>query len=170
LNWSVNGVAGGSSALGQICEVSSNPCQPVTGGNALQVDYVAPGAIPQSNPVSVMATSAADSTKNASAQITVINHVPVSVQPASVTLAPLAVQGFAVTVLGTSNQSVVWQIEGTACVAAGICGAAGLVSKSERHTQYRLSSRPNPSGQSTIAAVIATRSDRHFWCARSGRG
>jgi hypothetical protein len=87
------------------------------------VDYVAPGTIPQPNPVSVVATSAVDATKTATAQITVINHVLVSVQPASVTLAPLSVEGFAATVLGTSNQSVVWQVQGTGCANAGVCGA-----------------------------------------------
>ena len=87
------------------------------------MDYLAPGTIPQPNPVSVMATSAADATKSASAQITIINHVLVSVSPQSITLAPLAVEGFTATVLGTSNQSVVWQVQGTACANAGVCGA-----------------------------------------------
>ena len=123
LNWSVGGVAGGNSTLGQICVVASNPCQSVSSGSALQVDYLAPGTIPQPNPVSVIATSAADATKNASTQITVINHVLVSVQPQSITLAPLAVEGFTATALGTANQSVVWQVEGTACASAGVCGS-----------------------------------------------
>jgi hypothetical protein len=123
VSWSVSGVSGGNTTLGQICVVGSNPCQSVTSGSALQVDYVAPGTIPQPNPVSVLATSAADATKSAAAQITVINHVLVSVQPASITLAPLAVEGFTAAVLGTSNQSVVWQIQGTACANAGTCGA-----------------------------------------------
>src|SRR5208282_2671723 len=122
VNWSVSGVLGGNAALGQICVVGSSPCQSVTSASALQVDYVAPGAIPQPNPVTVMATSVADTTKTASVQITVINHVLVSVQPQSATLAPLAVQAFTATVLGTSNQSVVWQIQGTACANAGVCG------------------------------------------------
>lgn len=122
LNWSVSGVSGGNASLGQICVVGSTPCQSVTSGTALQVDYLAPGMIPQPNPVSVTATSAADTTKSAAAQITVINHVLVSVQPASITLAPLAVQGFTASVLGTSNQSVVWQIQGTACSTSGACG------------------------------------------------
>ncbi|MFI5056553.1 MAG: hypothetical protein ACHQLQ_00055 [Candidatus Acidiferrales bacterium] len=121
--WSVNGVAGGNTTFGQICTVATNPCQTVTGGNVLQVDYVAPGAIPLPNPVTVQATSAADTTKSAPAQITVINHVLVSVQPGNVTLAPLAVQGFTATVLGTNNQNVVWQIQGAACVNAGVCGS-----------------------------------------------
>jgi hypothetical protein len=122
VSWSVNGIAGGNSIFGQICAVGSNPCQTVTSASASQVDYLAPGAIPSPNPVSAMVVSAADSTKSASAQITVINHVVVSVQPASITLAPLAVQSFQASVLGTNDQNVVWQVQGTACSTAGACG------------------------------------------------
>ncbi len=121
VNWNVNGIAGGNAAVGQICVAGSNPCQAVTSTSSLQVDFLAPGAIPSPNPVTATAVSVADITKSASAQITVINHVVVSVQPASVTLAPLGVQGFTAAVLGTSNQSVVWQVQGAAC--AGICGS-----------------------------------------------
>jgi len=123
VNWNVNGIAGGNAAVGQICVAGSNPCQAVTSTSSLQVDFLAPGAIPSPNPVTATAVSAADITKSASAQITVINHVVVSVQPASVTLAPLGVQGFTAAVLGTSNQSVVWQVQGAACAGAGICGS-----------------------------------------------
>jgi hypothetical protein len=123
VSWSVSGVPGGNTTLGQICVVGSSPCQSVTGGSVPQVDYVAPGTIPQPNPISAAATSATDATKIATSQITVINHVLVSVQPQSITLAPLAVQGFTATVLGTSNQSVVWQVRGAACANAGVCGS-----------------------------------------------
>jgi hypothetical protein len=123
VNWSVSGVSGGNTSLGQICVVGSSPCQSVASGSALQVDYLSPGTIPQPNPVTVMATSAADATKSASAQITVINHVLVSVSPQSITLTPMAVEGFTATVLGTSNQGVVWQVQGTACANSGVCGA-----------------------------------------------
>jgi len=122
VNWSVNGVAGGNSTFGQICIAGSNPCQTVTSTTSPQVEYQAPGAIPSPNPVSATAISAADSTKSASAQITVINHVVVSVQPASVTLAPQAVQGFTASVLGTANQNVIWQVRGSACSAMSACG------------------------------------------------
>lgn len=127
LGWSMNGVAGGNATVGQICVVAFSPCQPVTDTSSMQVDYLAPGAIPQPNPVSVVVTSAANNTKTASAQITVINHVLVSVQPQSITLAPLAVQAFTATVLGTSNQSVVWQVQGAACVNAGVCGVVNAI-------------------------------------------
>lgn len=121
VTWNVNGIAGGNTTLGQICLVGSNPCQIVTSTTAAQVDFLAPGAIPSPNPASATAVSAADPTKSASAQITVINHVLVSVQPATVALSPQAVQQFTASVLGTSNQNVVWQVQGTGC-AAGACG------------------------------------------------
>lgn len=121
VTWGVNGIAGGNPVVGQVCSVGSNPCAPVA-ANALQADYAAPGAIPNPNPASVTATSAADTTKMGSAQITVINHVLVSVQPASVTLPPLGVQPFTASVLGATNQAVVWRVEGTGCASAG-CGS-----------------------------------------------
>ena len=123
VTWSVNGIANGNGTVGQICVVASNPCQPIISGNNLQVDYQAPGAIPTPNPVTVQATSVADSTRNASALITVLNHVLVTVLPSTVTLAPLAVQAFAATVLGTSNQNVVWQVQRTACTGGASCGS-----------------------------------------------
>jgi hypothetical protein len=121
--WSVNGIAAGNSAIGQICVTAVTPCQPVTGTDDLQVDYLAPGAIPNPNPVTVQATSLADLTKIAAAQITVINHVVVSILPNPVTLTPLATQAFTATVLGTTNQNVTWQIQGSACSIAGACGS-----------------------------------------------
>jgi hypothetical protein len=122
--WNVNGVPGGNATLGQICVAASIPCQQVLNASSSPVDYVAPGAIPAPNPVTVEAVSAADATKNAIAQITVINHILVAVLPASVTLSPEAVQSFSATVLGSANQNVVWQISGTGCNSgSGVCGA-----------------------------------------------
>jgi hypothetical protein len=123
LAWSVNGVSGGNATVGQTCVVGSNPCQSLASGNATQADYVAPGAIPATNPVSVTATTVGNPGLSASAQITVINHVLVSVQPNNVTLPPLGVQGFTASVLGTDNQNVVWQIQGTGCTSSGLCGS-----------------------------------------------
>ena len=124
VTWSVNGVAGGNSSTGQICVVNSNPCSEVTGSSgASQVDYLAPGSPPSPNPVTVKAVSAADATKNATAQITIINHDVVSVLPDTISLAPGAVQTFTASVLGTTNQSVVWQLQGAGCGAPGACGA-----------------------------------------------
>ena len=123
LAWSVNGVSGGNATLGQICIVGSSPCQIFASGTATQADYLAPGAIPATNPVSVTVATVGNPNLSASAQITVINHVLVSVQPNNVTLPPLGVQGFTASVLGTDNQNVVWQIQGTACTSSGLCGS-----------------------------------------------
>ena len=101
VTWNVNGVVGGSAAVGQICVVASSPCQAVT----------------------VQAVSVADVTKSGSSMLTIINHVLVTVLPGSALLAPLGVQTFVATVLGTDNQNVVWQIQGAGCTVAGICGA-----------------------------------------------
>ena len=122
LNWSVNSIPGGNSTLGQICVAGSNPCQPFMSGTATQADYLAPGSIPSPNPVTVAVASAANPSLSASAQITVLNHVVVSVIPNSITLPPLGVLGFSASVLGSTNQSVTWQVQGTGCAAAGSCG------------------------------------------------
>ena len=126
LNWSVNGITGGNTTVGQLCTVGSNPCQSVTNGNVLQADYLAPGTIPAPNPVTVQAASVADSTRQATSQITIVNHVLVSVLPVNVTLAPLAMQGFTANVLGSNNQSVTWQVQGTGCAIAGSCGMVSV--------------------------------------------
>lgn len=146
VNWNVNGIAGGNAAVGRICVTGSNPCQAITNSNSLQVDLLAPGAIPSPNPVTATAVSVADTAKSASAQITVINHVVVSVQPASVTLAPLSVQGFTAAVLGTSNQNVVWQMQGVACGGSGICGSINA-----NGTYTAPSTAPTPNAVQVVA-------------------
>ncbi len=147
--WTVNGFTNGTGTVGQICVVASIPCQPLTTGNNLQVDYQAPGAIPTPNPVTVRATSLADPTRSATAQLTVINHDVVTVLPSTVTLAPLAVQRFSATVLGTSNQNVVWQIQGTACAAPGACGAIDASGASGVYTAP--GSAPSPDSLTIVA-------------------
>ena len=122
VNWTVNGIPAGNLTFGQICAVGSNPCVPAATSNASQVDFVAPGALPLPNPVTVRASSCADSSKSAAAQVTILNHVIVSVLPGSAILGPGSMQPFAATVLGTTNQLVVWQIRGSGCATAGACG------------------------------------------------
>ncbi len=123
LAWSVNNISDGNATFGQICVVASSPCQSVTSGSATQADYIAPGAIPSPNPVSVQVASTGNPALNAAAQITVINHILVSVLPNNVTLPPLAVQAFTAAVLGTGNQAVIWQIQGAGCSVIGACGS-----------------------------------------------
>ena len=155
VNWNVNGIPEGNAILGQICLAGSNPCQVVASTTASAVDYLAPGSIPSPNPVSATAVSAADPTKSASAQITVINHVLVSVQPATIALSPLAVQAFQASVLGTTNQNVFWQVQGSACSTAGACGT---VNASGIFTAPASSPSPNAIQVVAISADDTTQS------------
>lgn len=61
VTWSVDGVAGGNAMLGTISSTGL---------------YTAPGAPPSPNTVTVRATSAVDSTKSASASVTIANPAP----------------------------------------------------------------------------------------------
>jgi hypothetical protein len=124
--WSVNGISGGNFTVGQLCVVDSSPCQSITTSTATQIDYVAPGAIPFANPVSVQVAIAGNPAISSSAQITVLNHILVSVFPNAITLPPLGVQGFTASVLGANNQAVVWQVQGSACAVGGACGSITL--------------------------------------------
>jgi len=122
LNWNVNGVSGGNVTVGQICVAGSNPCTSYTGGASTQVDFLAPGTIPIPNPVTLTVSSAVNPNLAASAQITVMNHITVSVLPNTATVSPMGVQSFSASVSGTSNQNVIWQITGSGCTQAGSCG------------------------------------------------
>ena len=124
VQWQVNGRPGGDTTVGLICAAGVNPCQPATTTSAGSVDYLAPAALPPLNPVTLQAVSQADPSKSASTQVTILAHILVSVSPPSATLAPRTVQQFAATVVGTTNQSVVWQIAGTGCGGVGApCGS-----------------------------------------------
>jgi hypothetical protein len=123
VTWQVNGIPGGNSTVGQICVVASNPCQAVTTAPAGSVDYLSPVAVPSPNPVTLSAIGQANPGQSASAQITVLAHIVVSVSPPGATLSPGATQTFTAAVLGTSNQSVTWNVTGTACAnASSPCG------------------------------------------------
>lgn len=121
--WQVNGVPGGNTVVGQICVAASSPCQPVTISTDPTVDYLAPSSVPQPNPVTILATSQADSSQFASMPVTVLAHLVVGVSPPSVTVAPNTTQQFSATVQGTANQNVIWQLQGTGCSGTGApCG------------------------------------------------
>ncbi len=83
--------------------------------------YTAPSAIPNPPTVSVTATSLADITKKASAQVTLAATVGVSVVPATVQLLIGNQQQFTAQVVGTSNSIVNWSVSGPGCSGAA-CG------------------------------------------------
>jgi hypothetical protein len=147
VTWQVGGVPGGSATLGQICAVGSSPCAVVTTAPAGSVDYVAPASVQSPNPVTISAVSQANPSQSASAQITVLAHIIVSVSPPSATLAPGATQSFTAAVLGTDNQSVSWNVTGTAC--SGVGSPCGGISSAGIFTAPI--SAPSPNSISIVA-------------------
>jgi len=106
VNWSLAGSGCSGSACGTIS----------SGGL-----YTAPGTIPTPAQVTVKATSQADGTKSASAIVTIIPPVLVTISPTSAIVAVNSQQQFRATVAGSTNTSVDWSISGAACSGSS-CG------------------------------------------------
>jgi hypothetical protein len=84
---------------------------PATGaGTIINGLYTAPAFIASPQTVTVTATSAADSKKSSSVQVTLQPTVAVSVSPGGVSLQALGTQQFTTTVTGTSNTGVTWSL------------------------------------------------------------
>ena len=77
---------------------------------------------PDYQSVTITATSMADPSKTATAVITLLQAVTVSLSPSTVSLAPSGTQQFTATVLGTSNTAVTWSIN----PSVGTISSAGL--------------------------------------------
>jgi hypothetical protein len=84
--------------------------------------YVAPSTAPTTQSVTITATSMANPSKTATAVITLLQAVTVSLIPSAVSLAPSGTQPFTATVLGTSNTAVTWSIN----PSVGTISSAGL--------------------------------------------
>ena len=121
--WAVNGIAGGNSAMGQICAQGSSPCQPVWTTNGGSVSYVAPAGVPSPDPVTITATSQANSAQGASASVAILPHIVVSIQPVNATLAGTEQFRFTASVTGTQNQQALWSVGGDGCGNPGACGS-----------------------------------------------
>jgi hypothetical protein len=108
VTWSVDGANGGNATTGTI-SASGLYTSPAVAGNH-----------------TVTATCVVDTTKSASAQVTVQGNA--SVSPASVTLAEGATQQFTATFQGVSNGSATWSVDGTngGDASVGTVTAAGL--------------------------------------------
>ena len=112
--WTVNGVPNGSALVGLICLPGSNPCQPpAPPALAGAVDYAAPAAVPSPPQVTVTALSVADPGRSASAVVTIVAEISVGVAPPSFTIPPGQSQTLVATVLGTADQRVTWDVDGS---------------------------------------------------------
>jgi hypothetical protein len=147
VTWQVSGVVGGNTSVGQICVVASSPCLVVTTATAGSVEYLAPSSLPSPNPVTLSVVSVANPSQIASAQITLLAHIVVSVSPASANVPPGGTQSFIANMIGTDNQSVTWNATGAGC--AGIGSACGGISTAGIFTAPI--SAPNPDSINIVA-------------------
>jgi hypothetical protein len=147
VTWQVAGIPGGNSNIGETCAVASNPCQAIVTAPAGSVDYVAPAAVPTANPVTLAAVSAANPNQAAAASVTILPHITVSVSPPNAALAPASTQQFTATVLGTADEIVTWNVDGTAC--GGANAPCGTIDASGLYTAP--TSAPSPDAISILA-------------------
>jgi len=129
VQWQVNNVAGGTSATGTISTSGLYTAPPVT----------------MTMQVMVTAVSSADSTKTASAAVTV-SPLPIGsvvISPATATLAAGGTQQFTATVSGENNNSVTWSVDGV----NGGNNTVGTVSSSGLYTA------PSAAGAHTVTAT-----------------
>ncbi len=116
VSWSLSGPGCGGSSCGTISTSASFAV------------YLAPTVPPSPASVNVIATSVAEPTKSASANVTVVPVVGVTVSPTGASLPTGMTQQFNVSVTGTSNTSVAWNVAGAGCssVACGTINSSGL--------------------------------------------
>jgi hypothetical protein len=111
--------------------------------------YTAPGTVPNPALVNVVATSTADNTKSASATVTVLAPVAVTISPTTTQVVTGNTQQFTATVTGTTNTAVTWSLNGAGCSGAG----CGTISSSGLYTAP--AAVPSPAQVSVKAKSIA---------------
>jgi hypothetical protein len=134
VSWFVNDTANGSAALGTIDATGK---------------YTAPATLPSSNPVTIKATSAADSTKSATSAVSLQNPIPVitGISPAATNLG-----SFSLTVTGTkfvqgaqvffgSTALTTAYVSATQLTATGTASSAGTFAITVQN--------PNPGGSNS---------------------
>jgi len=114
--WSLTGAGCSGSSCGTLSTSSSSAV------------YAAPLVAPSPASVNVVATSMADSTKSATANVTIVTGVFVTVAPASTSVVTGATQQITASVVGTSNTAVTWTVQGAGCsaLACGTVDSTGL--------------------------------------------
>lgn len=151
VTWSVNGMAGGSSAAGSIS----------SGGL-----YTGPETMPSSTTVTVRAAAVANPAVFAQATVTLIAPAPavtVAVTPAVSSIVLGSSQAFSATVTGTGNPAVTWSVNGTigGSTAVGTINTAGLYTApaampSSSSILIRAASVANPAAFGQAAVTLAS--------------
>jgi hypothetical protein len=134
VSWSVSGAGCAGSNCGKVTAAGL---------------YTAPAIIPNPAVVSVTATSQADTTKYASAQVSIGIPVSVTISPTSALLLVGAQQQFQATVTGSSNRGVTWTVQGSGCTGS----TCGTVTSAGLYTAP--STVPNPATVKVIATAQA---------------
>jgi len=98
--WDVNGIPSGNSAIGTIAPSSANTAV-----------YTAPTNLPTPSTVVIHAASG---TLNASASVTLVSNITVTVSPSSATIQVGQLTSFAATLTNTSDTAVSWLVNGAA--------------------------------------------------------
>src|SRR5258706_12675752 len=113
VNWQVNGISGGNAAVGTI--------------SASGV-YTSPGDLPAPGQIIVRAISVADSSKSASAVVTVTSDIAVSASPQAMPVELGAARAFAAILssAGNPDPAISWIVSGNGC-AGTACGSVDSV-------------------------------------------
>ena len=127
--------------------------------------YTAPDVAPSPANIKVIATSMADASKAASADVTIMPVVVVKVTPASTSVLTGATLQLNASVVGTSNTAVTWSVQGAGCTgsACGTVDSAGLYtapsavpSPSTVTVTATSTADPSKTGSASIAIFSAT--------------
>jgi hypothetical protein len=139
VTWEVNGISSGGSTNGTITKDGL---------------YTAPSTFPNPNTITVTAVSQANTADLASAGVSLVSGVTVSVSPSSLNIQLGKTQQFSATVTGSSNTGVTWQVGG---VNAGN-SSVGTISSSGLYTAPGSATTPLAVSVAAVSDVDATKS------------
>lgn len=152
VTWSLAGPGCTGAACGTLVAV---------GAQAL---YTAPPLAPAPNRVTLTATSVADPAKVATLEVTINTQINVSVAPSPASVELDTTQQFTATVAGTTNQSVVWDVNGVVGgnPTVGTILQTGLYQApvnmpAGRQVTVRATSQADPTKSGTSAVTLTSR-------------
>ena len=139
VSWSVSGAGCSGSSCGTISTSASSAV------------YLAPTVPPSPPSVTVKATSVADPTKSASANVTIVGAVVLSlgISPTSASVPASDTQLFTATVAGTSTSAVSWSVSGAGCSGS----SCGTISTSASSAVYLAPTVPPSPPSVTVKAT-----------------
>ncbi len=121
--------------------------------------YTAPSTVPGGGKCHIKATSVADPTKSATAEVTITAPISVSINPPTASVLTGDTLQFSATVSGTSDQRVSWQVvEGPSCgsiSSTGLYTAPSTVPEGGK-CHIRATSVADPTKSATVEVTITT--------------